>query len=85
MLKHESIDQIQAGWDEFERPADGEQYRHYKGGEYEIVATGFFESTTTPCVIYRSVEDHVTWVRSARNFLEALEYDGETVPRFSKI
>jgi hypothetical protein len=85
MSKQKSIEQIQAGWENFERPADGDRYRHYKGGEYEIVATGFLEATTTPCVAYRSVEDNIVWMRSARNFLEPVEHDGQTVPRFAKL
>lgn len=85
MTKQKSIEQIQAGWDGFERPEDGAKYRHYKGGEYEIVATGFLEDTESPCVAYRSLEKSIVWVRTAKNFLESVERNGETVPRFTKI
>lgn len=85
MSKQKTIEQIQAGWDDFERPADGDHYRHYKGGEYEIVATGFLEDTETPCVVYRSLKKDIVWVRAAKNFLEEIEYGGMVVPRFQKI
>lgn len=84
MSKQKSIDEILAGWNAFERPKDGDKYTHYKGGNYEIVATGFLEDTETPCVAYRSFEKNIVWVRTAKNFLEAVEYNGQTVPRFSK-
>lgn len=85
MSKQKSIEQIQAEWDDFERPIDGDHYRHYKGGEYEVVATGFLEDTETPCVAYRSLEKDIVWVRTAKNFLETVEHNGEIVPRFIKI
>ncbi len=85
MSRQKSIEQIQVEWDDFERPANGDQYRHYKGGEYEIVATGFLEATATPCVVYRSLEKNIVWVRTAKNFLETVEHNGEIVPRFAKI
>jgi len=85
MSKQKPLHEILAGWDNFERPETGAKYRHYKGGEYEIVATGFLEDSEAPCVTYRSLEKNIVWVRTAKNFLEAIEYNGQTVPRFSKI
>lgn len=85
MTKQKSIDEIQAGWDDFDRPRDGDKYQHYKGGIYEIAATGFLEDTEAPCVAYRSLNKDIVWVRTAKNFLEAVEHDGKTVPRFKKI
>ncbi|MGC1177399.1 MAG: DUF1653 domain-containing protein [Candidatus Saccharimonadales bacterium] len=85
MSKQKTIEEIQAGWQAFDRPTDGALYRHYKGGRYEIVATGFLEDTETPCVAYRSLEKNIVWVRTAKNFLEKVEHDGQIVPRFSKI
>jgi|AntRauTorckE6833_2_1112554.scaffolds.fasta_scaffold00029_64 hypothetical protein len=41
MSSKESLDEIQASWDEFDRSADGELFQHYKGGRYEVVATRF--------------------------------------------
>lgn len=84
MSKRLSISQIQAGWDDFDRPKDGEVYTHYKGGLYEIVATGFLEDTEVPCVVYRSLKKDITWVRTAKNFLENIEHNGNNRPRFEK-
>jgi hypothetical protein len=85
MSKRLTIEEIQAGWNDFERPSGGDIYRHYKGGQYEIVATGFLEDSEAPCVVYRSLKKHIVWVRTAKNFLEKIEYKGESIPRFTKI
>ena len=76
---------MQSEWNAFERPKDGQLFRHYKGGEYEIVATGFLENTETPCVVYRSLLKDIVWVRSAENFLEDITHEGVRQPRFCLI
>ena len=78
MTKQKTIEEIQAGWKDFDRPNAGDRYRHYKGGEYEIVATGFLEDTEAPCVVYRSLKKDIVWVRTAKNFLETVEHDGKS-------
>jgi hypothetical protein len=55
MSKQKSLDEIKAGWNDFERPKDGQIFQHYKGGKYEIIATGFLEDSEAPCVTYRSL------------------------------
>lgn len=85
MSKQLSINKVQAGWISFERPTDGQRFLHYKGGEYEIVATGFLEDSESPCVVYRSIEKNIVWVRTAQNFLENVEHNGLIVARFSPI
>lgn len=85
MSKLKPIGEILAGWNAFDRPGDGVQYQHYRGGRYEIIATGFLEDTEVPCVVYRSLEKGIIWVRTAKNFLESVEYEGRAVPRFAKI
>lgn len=85
MAKQKSLDAIKAGWDGFTRPLEGQVFQHYKGGKYEIVATGFFEDTEAPCVVYRSLEKNIVWVRTARNFLENIEHDGAIQPRFAPV
>ncbi len=85
MSKQKSIDEIMAKWDGLDRPKDGQIFQHYKGGEYEIIATGFLEDTEAPCVIYRSQLKGVVWVRTAENFLENVEYEGVVQPRFKLI
>lgn len=85
MSKVKSLDEIKAGWDVFERPKDGQIYKHYKGGKYEIIATGFLEDSEVPCVIYRSLKHNIIWVRTAKNFLETVQYEGVTQPRFVEV
>lgn len=85
MNKQRSFEDIEAGWDGLDRPQDGQIYRHYKGGEYEIVATGFLEDSETPCVVYRSLSKNIVWVRTARNFLESVEHKGVSTPRFKPV
>lgn len=85
MTKQNSLDVMQAGWDGFKRPEAGQLFKHYKGGTYEIVATGFLEDSEAPCVIYRSKEKNIVWVRTAKNFLEPVECNGVRRPRFEAI
>lgn len=82
MSKKKSLDEIEVGWDSFERPNNGQVFKHYKGGKYEIVATGFLEDSEAPCVVYRSQLKNIVWVRTAKNFFENVEYKGKTQPRF---
>lgn len=85
MSKQKPIEEILAGWYGLERPKTGDIYKHYKGGRYQIVATGFLEDTEAPCVVYLSLKNDTVWVRTAKNFLENIEHDGKTMPRFSKL
>lgn len=85
MSKQKTFDEIKAGWEGLDRPADGQAFQHYKGGFYEIVATGFLEDSEAPCVVYRSKEKDIVWVRTAKNFLEPVEYNGVNQPRFKPI
>ncbi len=85
MSKQKSIEEIQAGWNGLARPRDGQLFQHYKGGKYEIVATGFLEDSETPCVVYRSLFKDIVWVRSAKNFLEDVESGGTVQPRFKQL
>lgn len=83
MSKQKSIDEIKAGWNGFVRPKDRQIFQHYKGGKYEIVATGFLEDSEAPCVVYRSLLKDIVWVRTAKNFLEDVEHNGNVQPRFN--
>ena len=84
MTNQKSLDEIEAGWDGLIRPKNGQIFQHYKGGKYEIVATGYLEDTETPCVIYRSLLKNIVWVRTAKNFLEDVESNGILNPRFTQ-
>jgi hypothetical protein len=85
MSKQKSIDEIEAEWLNFVRPKDGQLFEHYKGGKYEIVATGFIENSEEPCVVYRSLEKNIVWVRTAQNFTENIDNNGTIKPRFKSL
>lgn len=85
MSKLKPLEQIESQWLALDRPESGEKYQHYKGGVCEIVATGFLEDSEVPCIVYRSTEKNIIWVRSAKNFLENVEYKGVKVPRFKRV
>jgi len=63
-------------------------YAHYKHPEllYEIVGHCMVEATERPAVIYRAqYGKKITWARELGVFLETVEYEGKTVPRFTRI
>lgn len=84
-MEPKSLDEIQTQWSAYARPEPGATYLHYKGGAYTVVATGFLEENTLPCVVYESQEDGTIWVRTAENFFEGIEYNGQRQPRFKKV
>lgn len=85
MTKQKPIEDILAGWNDFSRPQPGARYCHYKGGLYEIITTGFLEDTEAPCVVYRSIEKNIVWVRTAKNFFETIEYGDTSTQRFKPV
>ncbi len=61
-------------------------YRHYKGGEYEVIALGKNEETLEDVVVYKALYDGGSvWVRTLKVFEENVEVDGEMVQRFLPI
>lgn len=63
----------------------GQKYRHFKGGEYQIVALAIQEDTLEPLVIYSNPKKETTWARTAENFTEVIERDGKIMKRFELI
>ena len=62
------------------------RYRHFKGREYEVIGLAQHSETLEPLVVYRALYgDGGLWVRPAAMFLEAVERDGRTAPRFARI
>ncbi len=59
----------------------GQRWRHYKGGEYDVVAVALLEATLDPVVVYAG-RDGVVWIRALHVFLEDVSAG---VPRFSCI
>jgi len=60
------------------------QYRHYKGGLYELVCEATLEADLTPMIIYRAA-DGTIWARPKSVFFELVEVDGTMVPRFAPV
>ena len=60
------------------------QYRHYKGGLYELVCEATLEADLTPMIIYKA-HDGSIWARPKSVFFELVEVDGKQVPRFAPV
>jgi hypothetical protein len=59
------------------------RYRHYKGKEYTVIGVASHSETEESLVVYRKeYGDRGLWVRPLAMFLEHVEVDGRTVPRF---
>ncbi len=62
------------------------KYRHFKGGEYQLIATATHTETLETMVFYRALYgEGGLWVRPASMWFERVEHQGATVPRFSLI
>jgi len=60
------------------------RYRHYKGGEYEVIGVVRHSETLEPLVLYRPLyNDSGWWVRPFAMFVEQIEIDGRRQPRFA--
>lgn len=62
------------------------RYRHYKGGEYDVVDVVRHSETLEPHVLYRALYgEGALWVRPYSMFVEQIEIDGRPQPRFAPI
>ncbi len=62
------------------------RYRHYKGGEYEVIGVALHSETHEALVVYRPLyNDSGWWVRPHAMFFESLMVEGVLRPRFEKI
>ena len=62
------------------------RYRHYKGGEYEVVGVVRHSETLEPMVLYRPVYNTSgLWVRPYGMFTGTVNIDGQVQPRFALI
>ena len=62
------------------------KYRHYKGGEYEVVAIAHHSETLEDMVVYRALYgDGDEWVRPASMWNESVILEGKQVKRFELI
>ena len=62
------------------------RYRHYKGGEYDVLAIARHSETNESLVVYRCRADgHSWWVRPLSMFVESVSVEGRQVARFQFI
>lgn len=61
-------------------------YRHYKGGEYKTHFVARNSETLEEMIVYQDLHDsEKVWCRPLTMFLEELEIEGKSIPRFLKI
>jgi hypothetical protein len=61
------------------------RYRHYKGGEYEVIGVVRHSETLEPMVLYRPLyNDSGLWVRPYDMFVGLVEIDGVPQLRFER-
>ena len=65
----------------------GNRFRHYKGGEYEIISlTAIHTETKEVMVVYRDLSDPTKeWVRPYSMFFQLVDVGGGKVARFTII
>lgn len=62
------------------------RYRHYKGGEYEVIGVARHSETLEVVVVYRPLYNASgLWVRPYEMFVGTVEIDGKIMPRFEKL
>ena len=62
------------------------RYRHYKGGEYEVMGVARHSETLEPLVVYRPLYDESGWwVRPHAMFFGEVDVAGVRQPRFARI
>ena len=62
------------------------RYRHYKGGEYEVIGVARHSETLEALVVYRPLYNTTGWwVRPHAMFFETAEFDGRVQPRFTRL
>jgi len=61
-------------------------YRHYKGGDYEVLGVARHSESLEPMVLYRPLYNPSgLWVRPYGMFIETVEIDGRPQPRFALV
>lgn len=59
-------------------------YRHYKGNLYHVIEVARHSETREELVVYRALYgDFGLWVRPFAMFIEQVQFDGQTIPRFA--
>jgi len=61
-------------------------YRHYKGGEYEVIGVARHSETNEPLVVYRPLHSDIGWwARPHAMFFGSLEVRGVLTKRFTRL
>lgn len=59
------------------------RYRHFKGGEYQVIGVAAHSETLEPMVVYRALYGQGgLWVRPAAMWSQHVEREGYSGPRF---
>ena len=67
------------------------KYQHYKGNFYQVIGLARHSETLEELVVYQALYEspdfgkNALWVRPKSMFLENVNYQGKSVPRFNKI
>lgn len=62
------------------------RYRHYKGGEYEVIGVARHSETLEAMVVYRPLYNQTgLWLRPFPMFVENIVHDGHSQPRFARL
>lgn len=62
------------------------RYRHYKGGDYEVIGVARHSETQEPLVIYRPLYNETgLWARPYAMFFGEVEIDGRRQARFAPL
>jgi hypothetical protein len=60
------------------------QFRHYKGGLYELVCIATLESDLSEMIVYRAADGSI-WTRPKEVFFELVQVGDQMVPRFAPL
>lgn len=64
----------------------GSVWRHFRGGEYQVVCVAFDSESLQLEVVHESMETPgITFTRSMSNWLESVNFEGYTLSRFEHI
>ena len=60
------------------------RYRHYKGNDYQVIGVARHSEDESLLVVYRPLYgEGALWVRPLSMFIENVEVEGQSVPRFA--
>ena len=62
------------------------KYRHFKGGEYQVLGVALHSETQEPYVVYRALYgEGGLWIRPLSMFCETITRDGKAQPRLAYV